>query len=192
MVFEQQKIESVFVFKPNVFSDHRGFFMETYRKDVFSEQGLNFEFVQDNHSKSVKGTLRGLHFQWEPPMGKLMRVTKGSAFLVAVDIRKDSATLGEWFGIEVSEENKIQVFAPAGCARGFLALSDETEIQYKCTGIYNQNAESGIKWDDPKIGIKWPIEDQILSEKDKKQKTLDEWLQSPESENFKMELFDVE
>ena len=97
MIFEQQKIESIFVFKPKVLSDHRGFFMETYRKDVFSKQGLNFEFVQDNHSRSTKGTLRGLHFQWEPPMGKLMRVTRGSAFLVAVDIRKDSTTLGEWF-----------------------------------------------------------------------------------------------
>ncbi len=186
MIFEQQKIESIFIFKPNVLSDHRGFFMETYRKDVFSEQGLNFEFVQDNHSRSTKGTLRGLHFQWEPPMGKLMRVTRGSAFLVAVDIRKNSTTLGEWFGIEVSEENKIQVYAPAGCARGFLALSDETEIQYKCTGIYNQNAESGIKWNDPKIGIKWPIENPILSDKDTKQQSLDEWLRSPESDNFKI------
>jgi dTDP-4-dehydrorhamnose 3,5-epimerase len=118
-------------------------------------------------------------------MGKLMRVTRGKAFLVAVDIRKGSPTLGKWFGIEVSEEDRKQVWAPAGFARGFCALSEFTEIQYKCTGIYNGKAESGIRWDDPEIGVRWPLSDVQLSEKDRKAQTLKDWLSLPESENFR-------
>src|SRR5580692_10107497 len=143
------------------------------------------QFVQDNHSGSVRGVLRGLHFQWEPPMGKLMRVTRGTAFLVAVDIRKGSPTLGKWFGSEISAESRKQIWAPAGFARGFCTLSDFAEIQYKCTGIYNGKAESGIRWDDPEIGIRWPIADVQLSEKDRKAQTFKQWLASPESENFR-------
>ena len=178
--------EGAFVFTPNVFEDDRGFFMETYRRDVFAQAGFDTEFVQDNHSKSAKGVVRGLHFQWEPPMGKLMRVTAGSAFLVAVDIRKKSPSYGKWFGVEVSAQNKKQVYAPAGFARGFCTLADGTEVQYKCTGFYNKGAESGILWNDPKIGIKWPITDPSLSEKDIKAQTLEEWSKKPESDLFPM------
>jgi len=175
---------------PDVFADERGFFVEVYRADQFAELGLPTDFAQDNHSRSRRGVLRGLHFQWEPPMGKLMRVTLGSAYLVAVDIRKGSPSLGQWFGIEVSAENKKQVWAPAGFARGFYVLSDYAEIQYKCTGIYNSNNESGIRWNDPRIGIQWPIgnpNELVLSEKDKKAQSLDEWLASPNSDHFRFQ-----
>src|SRR5579871_3134522 len=139
---ESVHLNEVIVVQPEVRGDARGFFMETYRADQFKELGLPTNFVQDNHSKSKKGVVRGLHFQWDPPMGKLMRVTAGNAFLVAVDIRKGSPTVGQWFGVEASAENRRTVWAPAGFARGFCALSDATEIQYKCTGIYNGKAES--------------------------------------------------
>ena len=181
---EKTEIKDLYVITPSVFEDDRGFFIEVYRKDKFKGLGIDAEFVQDNHSRSAKNVLRGLHFQWEPPMGKLMRVTLGSAFLVAVDIRKNSPTFGKWFGIEVSAENKKQVYAPGGFARGFCVLSDVAEIQYKCTGVYNKNAESGIRWDDPAIGIKWPISNPILSEKDSKAQLLSEWAKRPESDFF--------
>ncbi len=167
---------------PRVFEDHRGYFMETYRKDIFTELGIPYEFLQDNHSRSVKGVVRGLHFQWQPAMAKLMRVTVGSVFLVAVDIRKGSPTLGQWFGLEVSAENKRQVWAPAGFARGFCVLSDVAELQYKCTAIYNPATEGSIRWDDPQIGIEWPVKAPILSEKDAKAPTLAEWLETPGAE----------
>jgi dTDP-4-dehydrorhamnose 3,5-epimerase len=176
--------DGVVVIKPQVFEDERGFFLESYRADQFKEIGLPGKFVQDNHSGSIKGVLRGLHFQWDPPMAKLMRVTVGKAYLVAVDIRKGSPTLGKWFGIEASAENRIQVFAQAGFARGFCALSDFVEVQYKCTGIYNPEGESGILWSDPAIGITWPIDDPIISAKDQVAQTLAEWLEKPESDNF--------
>jgi dTDP-4-dehydrorhamnose 3,5-epimerase len=186
------RIESRFlgegvVLAPKVFEDARGFFMEVFRNDQFAALGLPSEFVQDNHSRSKKGVLRGLHFQWEPPMGKLMRVTYGSAFLVAVDIRKGSPTLGHWCGIEVSADDKRQVWAPAGFARGFCALSDFAEIQYKCTGVYNSRCESGIRWNDPAIGIQWPITDPELSDKDRQAQSLAEWLASPNSNHFRYE-----
>src|SRR5271163_3636865 len=181
---EARFLEDVVVLVPDVFQDSRGFFMETFREDQFKAHGLPTHFVQDNHSRSTKGVLRGLHFQWEPPMGKLMRVSLGSAFLVAVDIRKGSPTLGEWVGVEASAENRRQVWAPAGFARGFCVLSESAEIQYKCTGIYNNKRESGIRWDDPDLGVKWPIEDVLLSEKDRTAQTLEEWLALPESNNF--------
>jgi len=185
MSIESKHLNGIVVLKPEVFEDERGFFLEAFRADQFKELGLPHEFVQDNHSRSVKGVLRGLHFQWEPPMGKLMRVTIGTAFLVAVDIRKGSPTLGQWFGIEVSAENKKQVYAPAGFARGFCVLSDVAEIQYKCTGIYNNKGESGILWNDPEIGVEWPVKDPILSQKDAVAKPLAEWLKTPESDHFK-------
>lgn len=186
----QIKVESrwlgdVVVVVPEVFQDSRGFFTETFRADQFKALGLPTEFVQDNHSRSAKGVVRGLHFQWDPPMGKLMRVTAGSAFLVAVDIRKGSPTLGKWVGVEASTENRRQVWAPAGFARGFCALSDGTEIQYKCTGIYNNKAESAIRWNDPAIGIQWPLADVSVSDKDRKAMTLAEWLRSPDSDTFR-------
>ena len=181
---ESRHLEDVVVVVPEIFRDGRGFFSEIFRADQFEAFGLPTRFVQDNHSRSVRGVIRGLHFQWSPPMGKLMRVTAGSAFLVAVDIRKGSPTLGEWVGIEATSENRRCVWAPAGFARGFCALSDETEIEYKCTGIYNGKAESAIRWNDPAIGIRWPITDPIVSEKDRNALPLAEWLASPESDNF--------
>jgi len=181
---ESRHLGDVVVVVPDRFQDSRGFFSETFRTDQFQLLGLPTEFVQDNHSRSVKGVVRGLHFQWEPPMGKLMRVTLGAAFLVAVDIRKGSPTFGKWIGIEASAENRRCVWAPAGFARGFCALSDSTEIQYKCTGIYNNKAESAIRWNDPAIGIDWPLTDVIVSEKDRNAQTLSEWLATPASNNF--------
>lgn len=178
---ESTHLNGLVVLMPEVFEDERGFFMEIFRTDQFKELGLPHEFVQDNHSRSEKGVLRGLHFQWEPPMAKLMRVTYGTAFLVAVDIRKGSPTLGKWYGLEVSAENKKQVFAPAGFGRGFCVLSDFAEVQYKCTGLYNPKCESGIRWDDPDIGIDWPIKNPTLSNKDARAQTLAEWLQKPDS-----------
>ena len=173
------------VLVPKVFEDERGYFMETFRADRFREFGLPTEFVQDNHSYSRKGVLRGLHFQWEPPMGKLMRVIHGTAYLVAVDVRPGSPTLGKWFGIEVSAENKKQVWAPAGFARGFCALTDDVEVQYKCTGIYNSLAESAIRWDDPDIGIEWPLKRFVVSEKDRNAQTLAKWVASADAQHLK-------
>lgn len=181
---ESRHLDDVVVLVPEVFQDSRGFFCETFRADQFASLGIPTDFVQDNHSQSVKGVVRGLHFQWGPPMGKLMRVTVGSAFLVAVDIRKGSPTLGKWIGVEASAVNRRAVWAPAGFARGFCALSDVTEIQYKCTGIYNSKAESGIRWNDPEIGIQWPLTDVIVSDKDRNSRTLREWLECAESGNF--------
>ena len=177
-------LEDVVVLKPEIFQDPRGFFMETFRTDQFEELGLPCQFVQDNHSRSTKGVVRGLHFQWDPPMGKLMRVTIGAAFLVAVDLRKGSPTLGQWSGIEASAENRLQVWAPAGFARGFCVLSDVAEIQYKCTGLYNSKAESAIRWDDPNIGVEWPIANPSLSEKDRNAQTLKQWLAREESNHY--------
>jgi dTDP-4-dehydrorhamnose 3,5-epimerase len=174
----------VIVLKPVVLGDERGFFMETYRQDNFRDLGLPTEWVQDNHSRSSKGVLRGLHFQWEPRMSKLMRVTRGTAFLVAVDIRKGSPTIGQWFGMEVSSENKKLVYAPYGFARGFCALSDDCEVQYKCTGLYNSAGESGIFYKDAQVGIEWPLKDVVVSEKDARAQSLAEWLASPISSHI--------
>ena len=181
---EKTSIDEVVIVIPEIFRDERGFFFEVYRQDQFKNLGLPDAFVQLNHSGSVKGVLRGLHFQWDPPMGKLMRVTRGKAFLVAVDIRKGSPTLGKWFGTVASEENVIQVWAPAGFARGFCVLSDYAEVQYLCTGVYNNKCESGIRWNDPEIGIDWPIKNPTLTQKDQSAQTLTEWLKRMESQNF--------
>lgn len=184
LTIESVHLGEIKVLVPQVMGDSRGFFMEVFRADQFRQLGLPAEFVQDNHSRSAKHVLRGLHFQWEPPMGKLMRVTRGAAFLVAVDIRKGSPTLGKWFGLEVSSDNKKQVWAPYGFARGFCALTDDCEVQYKCTGIYNPRGEAGISVFDPQIGVKWPINfaQASLSEKDQKAQTLAQWLVSPLSD----------
>ena len=184
---ESRHLEDIVVIVPKAHRDDRGFFMEVYRADQFRDLGLPSEFVQDNHSFSRKGVVRGLHFQWEPPVGKLMRVTRGTAFLVAVDIRKGSPTLGQWFGLEASAENMKQVWAPAGFARGFCALSDEVEVQYKCTGIYNDRAESAIRWDDPDVGVEWPLKEVRLSDKDRNTHSLRLWLTSPDAEHIAYE-----
>jgi len=185
VTIESVHLGAVAVIKQESFDDARGFFTEVFREDQFKELGLPSHFVQDNHSGSVKGVTRGLHFQWEPPMAKMMRVTKGEAFLVAVDIRKGSPTLGQWYGRVLSDDSRLQVYAPAGFARGFAVLSDYAEIQYKVTGLYNGGAESGILWNDPEIGIEWPVENPILSDKDAKAQTLNQWLNSPDSDHFK-------
>ena len=168
-------IEGVCIIEPTVFGDNRGYFMETYSKPDFEELGLNYNFVQDNQSKSKKGVLRGLHFQKENTQAKLVRVIKGEVFDVAVDLRPGSETYGKWEGVILSEENKKMFMIPRGFAHGFLVLSDEAEFTYKCTDIYNHSAESGIKYDDPAIGIKWPeVDAEILtSEKDGKWQDLE-------------------
>ncbi|NDJ78180.1 MAG: dTDP-4-dehydrorhamnose 3,5-epimerase [Chloroflexi bacterium] len=182
---ESVHLNEIKVIVPRVFEDHRGYFMESYRQDLFTEMGIPHAFVQDNHSRSVKNVVRGLHFQWEPAMAKLMRVTVGTVFLVAVDIRPGSPTLGEWFGLEVSAENQRQVFAPPGFARGFCVLSDVAELQYKCTAIYNPACESSIRWSDPDIGIAWPVGEPILSEKDAQAQSLAEWLNTEAAQTFR-------
>ena len=147
--------------------------------------GLPARFVQLNHSRSVRGVVRGLHFQWEPPMGKLMRVARGEAFIVAVDIRPGSPTLGRYESIVASDENHRQLWAPASFARGFCVLSEIADIEYLTTGTYGPGAESGIAWDDPDIGIDWPIAEPILSAKDATAQSLAEWLARPEAEHFR-------
>lgn len=164
-------IEGLYVIEPTVFPDSRGYFVETYNQNDFKEAGLNMNFVQDNQSMSVKGVLRGLHFQKEFPQGKLVRVIKGKVFDVAVDLRSTSETYGKWFGVELTAENKKQFYIPEGFAHGFLVLSDEAEFAYKCTDFYHPGDEGGLLWSDPEIGIQWPIEEGmelIISEKDQK------------------------
>ena len=149
-------IEGLFIIEPSVFGDNRGYFMETYNKKDMEEQGLNMNFVQDNQSMSVKGVLRGLHFQKEFPQGKLVRVIKGRVFDVAVDLRSGSETYGQWFGVELTEENKKQFYISEGFAHGFLVLSETAEFCYKVTDFYHPGDEGGLAWNDPEINIKWP------------------------------------
>ena len=172
--FEKQKIEDVILVRPKVFGDNRGFFMETYKKSDFFENGITVEFNQDNHSKSTKGVLRGLHYQAKPyGQAKLVRCSKGKIYDVAVDIRTNSKTFGQYIKVELSEENKHMLFIPEGFAHGFVALSDEVEILYKASGEYNPKADRGILWSDKDINIDWGIDfEPILSEKDKKQPSL--------------------
>lgn len=164
-------IEGLCIIEPAVHGDSRGYFMETYNQKDMQEAGLDMVFVQDNQSCSVKGVLRGLHFQKQFPQGKLVRVIKGTVFDVAVDLRSNSETYGKWFGIELSEENKKQFYIPQGFAHGFLVLSDAAEFCYKCTDFYHPGDEGGIIWNDTDIGVQWPIEEGmelILSDKDKR------------------------
>lgn len=162
------------VITPSVYGDNRGYFMETYNYNDFAAAGIDCNFVQDNQSASKKGVLRGLHFQIDYPQDKLVRVIKGEVFDVAVDLRKGSETFGKWFGVVLSEENKKQFFIPKNFAHGFLVLSDYAEFCYKVTDFYHPNDEGGMIWNDPEIGIKWPMpegmieKDLIFSEKDTK------------------------
>ncbi len=149
-------IEGLCIIEPAVHGDNRGYFMETYNQNDMHEAGLDMVFVQDNQSMSVKGVLRGLHFQKQYAQGKLVRVIKGAVFDVAVDLREGSATFGKWFGVELSAENHKQFYIPEGFAHGFLVLSDMAEFCYKCTDFYHPGDEGGLAWNDPKIGIKWP------------------------------------
>lgn len=181
---EPTSLDDVLVVRPDAYQDDRGFFMEAWRQDVYADAGLPAHFVQLNHSRSARNVVRGLHFQWEPPMGKLMRVLRGRAFLVAVDIRVDSPDLGKWVGLELHEDERAWMWAPAGFARGFAVLSDGAELEYLTTGVYNGGAESGILWNDPAIGIEWPVKHPTLSAKDEKAQTLAQWLERPESRHF--------
>lgn len=149
-------IEGLFIIEPTVHGDARGYFMETYNQKEMQEAGLNMVFVQDNQSMSTKGVLRGLHFQKAHPQGKLVRVIRGRVFDVAVDLRQGSPNFGQWFGVELSDENKKQFYIPEGFAHGFLVLSDEAEFCYKCTDFYHPGDEGGLAWNDPEIGIRWP------------------------------------
>jgi dTDP-4-dehydrorhamnose 3,5-epimerase len=174
--FTETSIDGVYIIEPTVFGDERGYFMETYHQAEFKEAGLDLKFVQDNQSKSTKGVIRGLHFQYTKPQGKLVHVIKGEVFDVAVDLRRNSPTYGKWEGVKLSEKNKKQFYVPEGFAHGFVVLSEVAEFTYKCTNFYDSEDEGGILWNDPDIGIVWPvnINDVVLSEKDKKWKTLKE------------------
>ena len=164
-------IKGLYVIEPTVFKDERGYFMETYNQNDFHEAGLDMVFVQDNQSMSVKGVLRGLHYQKQYPQGKLVRAVRGTVFDVAVDLRTNSKTYGKWFGVLLSAENKKQFFIPKNFAHGFLVLSDYAEFAYKCTDFYHPNDEGGLIWNDPDIGVQWPIPEGMelsFSDKDTK------------------------
>lgn len=164
-------IEGLYIIEPTVHTDPRGYFVETYNKRDFEEAGLTMEFVQDNQSCSSKGVLRGLHYQKQYPQGKLVRALRGRVFDVAVDLRTHSATYGMWYGVELTEENKKQFYISEGFAHGFLVLSDVAEFPYKCTDFYHPGDEGGLIWNDPEIGVEWPVEEGmelLLSEKDTK------------------------
>ena len=161
-------INDAFIIEPNVFGDSRGFFLETYQAQRYRDQAkIELSFVQDNHSRSSKGVLRGLHFQKTKPQGKLVRVVRGEVFDVAVDLRKDSATFGKWQGVWLSEDNYRQLWIPPGLAHGFVVTSERADFEYKCTDYYDPTDEGCLIWNDPDIGIEWPLSAPLLSEKDK-------------------------
>ena len=167
--FTKTGIEGLVVVEPKVFGDNRGYFMETYNYNDFKAAGLDMVFVQDNQSKSKKGVLRGLHFQKKNPQGKLVRVVSGEVYDVAVDLRKGSDTYGKWYGVLLSAENKKQFYVPDGFAHGFVVMSETAEFVYKCTRFYDPSDEGGLMWNDPEIGIDWPVPENaelLLSEKD--------------------------
>lgn len=169
MKITKTKLDGVVVIEPDVFGDNRGFFMESWNKKKMKEAGLFYDFVQDNHSKStVKGTLRGIHFQkGDKAQAKLVRCVKGAVLDVAVDLRKNSPTFKQWVGVELSEENKKQLLIPRGFGHGFVTLTDDVEFLYKADNYYAPEADAGIRWNDPDIGVEWGVENPILSEKDK-------------------------
>ncbi len=168
MIVTQTALPGVALIEPRVFGDDRGFFLESWNARTFAEHGLDLHFVQDNHSRSAKGVLRGLHFQLQQPQGKLVRVTAGAVFDVAVDVRRSSPHFGQWVGYELSAANKRMLWVPPGFAHGFLTLSDSADFLYKCTQFYDAADEASIRWDDPAIGIDWPLPGltPILSAKD--------------------------
>ncbi len=173
MKVHNTKIDGVKIIEPQVFGDARGFFLETFEKQRYqSLLEIDLDFVQDNHSRSSKNVLRGLHFQKINPQGKLVRVVRGEVFDVAVDIRRDSPTYGQWEGVLLSEENKTQFWIPPGLAHGFVVLTDVADFEYKCTDYYNPKHEECLLWNDPAVGINWPVTQPLLSEKDKLGKLL--------------------
>lgn len=177
MKITKTKLDGVVIIEPDVFGDNRGFFMESWNKKKMEEAGLFYDFVQDNHSKStVKGTLRGIHFQkGEKAQAKLVRCVKGAVLDIAVDLRKNSPTFKQWVGVELSAENKRQLLIPRGFGHGFVTLTNDVEFLYKADNYYAPEADAGIRWNDPDIGVEWGVENPILSEKDKKNPYLKEW-----------------
>ncbi|GAB5465425.1 MAG: dTDP-4-dehydrorhamnose 3,5-epimerase [Candidatus Kapaibacteriales bacterium] len=173
------------IIKNQLFQDDRGYFTESYNKRDFKEIGIDEEFVQDNHSVSQKGVLRGLHFQWEPKLGKLIRVTRGAARFIELDIRKGSSHFAKYHTFELSAEKGYMLWVPAGFANGFIALEDDTHVQYKCTALWNPKAEASIRWNDPELSIDWKLPigfEPLVSEKDKNGITLKNWSAMPESD----------
>lgn len=167
MKVNRTKLDGVLVLQPKIYKDERGFFLESFNKDKYVKAGINFDFVQDNHSRSSKGVLRGLHFQVNKPQGKLVSCTSGKVLDVVVDINPDSETFCEYISVELSSENGKQLWVPPGYAHGFYVLSELADFCYKCTSYYDPEDDSGIMWNDPKIGIYWPARNPILSDKDK-------------------------
>jgi len=172
--FTPTDLAGVILIEPQVFRDDRGFFLETFRADKYGEAGIPTTFVQDNHSSSVKGTLRGLHLQWRRPQGKLVRVIRGEIWDVAVDIRRDSPTFGQWEAYELDDEANRQLFVPVGFAHGFCAISDLADVCYKVSAPYDAALERGVRWDDPRIGISWPTSHPRLSDRDRNNPRLEE------------------
>ena len=166
MIVEKTSLEGLLLIKPDVHEDKRGYFYENYRDELFEENGLPTDFRQDNQTKSVKGTLRGLHYQLKYPQGKLVRVSLGMVYDVAVDIRKTSPTFSQYFGVNLTDKDHLQMYIPPGFAHGFCVLSDQAIFQYKCTEIYHPEDEVGIRWDDPHISINWSITDPVISDRD--------------------------
>lgn len=170
MVISPTPLPGLLHIRPKLFRDGRGWFLESYNREVFQKAGISETFVQDNHSSSIKGTLRGLHFQTRPGQAKLVRCTSGVIWDVAVDIRPDSATFGKHFGAELRADDPAQLFIPVGFAHGFLVLSESAEVQYKCSNVYNAATESGIAWDDPDLAVAWPLSGvaPLVSDRDKR------------------------
>lgn len=176
----QTALDGVVIIKPSVFADERGFFLETYHQTKFADLGLPTDFVQDNHSRSKQGVLRGLHYQDErQPMAKLVRCSVGSIFDVAVDLRVGSPTFGKWVGVELSADNFLQFLIPSGFGHGFVVLSEFAEVQYRCTGLYAPETEGAVRWNDPQIGIEWPINEPTLSGRDQAAMSLETYLKNP-------------
>lgn len=167
MKIVQTPLPSVVIFEPKKFGDERGFFLETFRQDILEQAGITDYFVQDNHSRSTKGVLRGLHYQLTQPQGKLVRVASGAVFDVAVDVRHGSPTFGQWYGTILDAQNMRMMYIPTGFAHGFVVLSDVADFIYKCTDYYHPQSEQGILWNDSEIGIRWPMNEVHLSEKDR-------------------------
>ncbi len=177
MIVHATTLSGVLIIEPRVFEDSRGFFLESYHARRYAEAGLDAPFVQDNHSRSVRGTLRGLHFQEQRPQGKLVRVIEGAIWDVAVDIRPDSPTFGGHVGVELTDSNFRQIYVPPGFAHGFCVTSDVAQVEYKCTTFYDAADERGIAWDDPRLAIPWPVSGApILSTRDATNPTLEAWL----------------
>ena len=184
---ERTSIPEVLIVRPRLFPDERGWFTEVVRIEAFAELGMGLPtaFAQVNQSRSARGVIRGLHFQWDPPQGKLMRVVSGRAFMVAADIRPASPTLGMSVTVDAGADEPLLFWAPASFARGFAALSEDTEIEYFCTAPYNPAAESGIRWNDPDLRIKWPVSEPVVSAKDAAAQTLAAWLERPAAEGLR-------